>query len=106
MQRFIKLSSSNGFDDGATARADACRGQRIDEENFGLRGIKVPEFAVFPRRRAFKRPERLAFPLFVKSLTEEESAGVSPASIVDDDEKLVERVAFIHRTTRSSTIAG
>jgi len=68
-------------------------------------GIKVPEFAVFPKRRAFKRPEQLAFPLFVKSLTEEGSAGLSSASIVDDDEKLAERVKFIHRTTKSSAIA-
>src|SRR4029079_2311393 len=68
-------------------------------------GIKVPEFAVFPKRRAFKRPEQLAFPLFVKSRTEEGSAGLSSASIVDDDEKLAERVKFIHRTTKSTAMA-
>ena len=32
----------------------------------------------------------------MKSVTEEASLGISQASIVDDDEKLRERVAFIH----------
>src|SRR6185295_3095707 len=68
-------------------------------------GLKVPEFAIFAKRRATKRPEGLAFPLFVKSLTEEGSAGISGASIVHDDDKLKERVEFIHRTTQSTALA-
>ena len=47
----------------------------------------------------------MAFPLFVKSLTEEGSAGISGASIVNDVAKLKERVAFIHRTTKSTALA-
>ena len=47
----------------------------------------------------------MASRLFVKSLTEEGSAGISSASVVNDDEKLAERVAFIHRTTKSTAIA-
>jgi D-alanine-D-alanine ligase len=66
---------------------------------------KVPEFAIFRRRRATRRPESLSFPLFVKSLTEEGSAGISGASIVHDDDKLKERVEFIHRTTDSNAMA-
>ena len=41
----------------------------------------------------------------MKSLTEEGSAGISSASIVHDDEKLRERVEFIHRTTKSTALA-
>ena len=67
-------------------------------------GLKVPEFAIYPRARKVRRPEALAFPLFVKSLTEEGSAGISQASLVNDDEKLTERVEFIHRTTKSTAI--
>jgi D-alanine-D-alanine ligase len=81
------------------------RDKALTKKILAYEGIKVPEFAVFPKRRAFKRPEWLAFPLFVKSLTEEGSAGLSSASIVNDDEKLAERVEFIHRTTKSSAIA-
>lgn len=61
--------------------------------------IPVPEFAVFPVTRKMRRPARLEFPLFVKSLVEEGSVGISQASIVHDDKKLLERVAFIHRQT-------
>lgn len=67
-------------------------------------GLSVPGFAIFPARRKARRPERLAFPLFVKSLTEEGSVGISGASIVHDDEKLMERIEFIHRTTDSTAI--
>ena len=68
-------------------------------------GLKVPEFATFPKGRTVKRPDKLEFPLFVKSLTEEGSAGISTASIVHDDAKLKERVAYIHRTTNSTALA-
>jgi D-alanine-D-alanine ligase len=60
--------------------------------------IPVPEFAVFPVGRAVRRPKRLNFPLIVKSLTLEGSAGISQASVVDDDAKLQERVRFVHET--------
>jgi len=67
--------------------------------------IPVPNFAVFPVNRKVRRPHRLEFPLFVKSLIEEGSVGISQASIVHDDEKLAERVAFIHRQTSLPAIA-
>lgn len=67
--------------------------------------IAVPGFAVFPLNRKVRRPSRLPFPLLVKSLTDEGSVGISQASIVNDDEKLVERVGFIHRQSGSPAIA-
>jgi len=60
--------------------------------------IPVAEFAVFQIGRAVRRPKRLHFPLIVKSLTKEASAGISQASVVDDDERLAERVRFVHET--------
>jgi D-alanine-D-alanine ligase len=81
------------------------RDKALTKKILAYEGIKVPEFAVFPQRRAFKRPAQLAFPLFVKSLTEEGSAGLSSASLVDDEAKLAERIKFIHRTTKSTAIA-
>jgi D-alanine-D-alanine ligase len=66
--------------------------------------IPVPRFAVVPpRRKGFASP-RLKFPLFVKSLTEEGSEGISQASLVRDPEKLAERIAFIHEKTQSAAL--
>lgn len=67
--------------------------------------IPVPGFCVFPRANRVVRPSRLKFPLLVKSVVEEGSVGISQASVVHDDEKLAERVEFIHRTTESNAIA-
>ena len=58
--------------------------------------IAVPDFAVFPRRKVVRRPKRLQFPLLVKSATEDASLGISQASIVSNDEKLNDRIAFVH----------
>jgi D-alanine-D-alanine ligase len=69
------------------------------------RRIAVPAFAVFPMRRKVKRPKRLALPLIVKSQNEDGSVGISQASIVDTDEKLAERVAFIHERVGTAAIA-
>jgi D-alanine-D-alanine ligase len=46
----------------------------------------------------------LQFPLIVKSLTQESSIGISQASVVDSDEKLRERVAFIHDSIGTTAI--
>jgi len=67
--------------------------------------IPVPGFAVFPRGQKIVRPKRLGFPLFVKSVTEEGSTGISQAIRGYDDEKLKERVEFIHTKTNSHAIA-
>jgi D-alanine-D-alanine ligase len=67
--------------------------------------IAVPGFAVFPVGQKVVRPQRLKFPLFVKSVVEEGSVGISQASVVNDDAKLAERVEFIHRQTNNHAIA-
>ncbi|HEY0873047.1 MAG TPA: hypothetical protein VGD94_06205 [Vicinamibacterales bacterium] len=66
--------------------------------------IPVPDFVVVHVGRKPRRPKRLAFPLIVKSLTEEASIGISQASVVHDDEKLRERVAFIHSSVGTDAI--
>jgi len=52
-----------------------------------------------------RRPARLALPLIVKSLNEDGSYGISQASVVDSDEKLAERVNFIHERVGTPAIA-
>ena len=66
--------------------------------------VGVAAFEVFPRRRRVRRPRRLAFPLIVKSLTLDASIGISQASVVEDDEKLVERVRFIHESLETDAL--
>jgi D-alanine-D-alanine ligase len=67
--------------------------------------IRVPAFHVFPAGRKVKRPKQLGFPLFVKSLTDHASLGISQASLVRDDNELADRVAFVHRRLGSDAIA-
>jgi D-alanine-D-alanine ligase len=66
--------------------------------------IRVPQFAVIPLGRKFRRAKRLPFPLIVKSLVEESSMGISQASVVQSDEKLEERVRFIHEKVGTDVI--
>ena len=72
------------------------RGKDLSKKLLTYHRIPLPAFAVFPMRRKIRRPARLPLPLIVKSLSEDASYGISQASLVDTDEKLAERVAFIH----------
>lgn len=67
--------------------------------------ISVPDFHVFPMGRKVRRPAKLAFPLLVKSLTEEGSIGIAEASVVHSDEQLTERVDYVHRKVNTDAIA-
>ena len=67
--------------------------------------IHAPAFAVFPRDRRMVRPRKLPFPLLVKSVNVEASIGIARASIVHDDEKLAERVKYIHEALGTYAIA-
>jgi D-alanine-D-alanine ligase len=68
--------------------------------------IRVPQFAAFSRGTSkIVRPTRLKFPLLVKSLTEEGSVGIAQSSVVWDDDKLRERVQFIHEHVQTDAMA-
>ena len=81
------------------------RGKDLSKTLAHHRRIAVPAFAVFPMRRKVKRPSRLALPLIVKSLSEDGSYGISQASIVDTEEELAARVAFVHDQLGTAAIA-
>ena len=66
--------------------------------------IPVPDYLVVRMGRKVRRPRKLEFPLIVKSLTQESSIGISRASVVNDDEKLQERVRFIHESIGTDAI--
>jgi len=66
--------------------------------------IPTPQFAVFRRGERFHLPRRLRLPLFVKSATEDASLGIAQASVVDDAQKLRERVQFMHEQIKSDAL--
>lgn len=81
------------------------RDKSLSKKLLSYHRIPVPDFEVFRIGRPVRRPRRLAFPLIVKSLTQEASIGISQASVVESDEKLRERVAFIHESIGTAAIA-
>ena len=80
------------------------RDKSLSKKLLAYHRIPVPEFEVFRIGRPIRRAKRLTFPLIVKSLTQEASIGISQASVVDSDEKLKERVAFIHESIGTAAI--
>ena len=80
------------------------RDKAITKKLLTYHRIPVTDFAVFPKGKPVKRPKRLGFPLIVKSLTLDASIGISQASVVESEEKLVERVHFIHESTGTDAL--
>ncbi len=81
------------------------RGKALSKKLLAYHRIRVPAFAVFPHGRKVRRPAKLTFPLIVKSLDEHSSVGIARASVVDTDERLAERVHFIHERIGTDAIA-
>lgn len=66
--------------------------------------IPVPAFTVYMKGRKIRAPRKLKFPVFVKSRVEHGSLGISQASVVRDEQALIERVEFIHRSVKSHAL--
>ena len=81
------------------------RDKAITKKILTYHRIQVPGFAVYPRGRKFRRVPRLKYPLIVKSLAQDASAGISQASIVQNEEQLRKRVAFVHKQIGDDAIA-
>jgi len=89
-----------------SARARARARQGFIEEASHLSPHPIAGICRVPAAaKKIRRPPRLTFPLIVKSLNEDASWGISQASVVDSDEKLAERVAFIHESIGTAAIA-
>jgi D-alanine-D-alanine ligase len=80
------------------------RDKALSKQILAYHRIPTARFALLPRKRRYRVPPRLKFPLFVKSATEDASLGISQASIVHDATKLRERVEFIHEQTHSDAL--
>ncbi len=81
------------------------RDKALSKKLLAYHRIRVPDFQVFRYGRRARRRKRLQFPLFVKSVVEDASLGISQASLVKDDDALRERVAFVHEHTGADAIA-
>jgi D-alanine-D-alanine ligase len=66
--------------------------------------IRTPRFVVSRKGRSLRRPRGVGFPLIVKSLWEDASLGIARASVVTSEEKLQERVNWIHERLGTDAI--
>jgi D-alanine-D-alanine ligase len=80
------------------------RDKALSKKLLAYHRIRVPEFTVVRPRRRVVLPKRLGFPLIVKSLFFEASAGISQASVVENEEQLERRAAFIHEKLGTAAI--
>ncbi len=80
------------------------RDKALTKKLLSFHRIRVPEFAIVARGRRFRRPKRLEFPLIVKPLPLDASIGISQASVVESEEKLGERIRFVHESVGTDAL--
>ena len=81
------------------------RSKSLSKKLLAYHRIPIPDFLVILKGHRTRRPKKLEFPLIVKSLMEHSSYGISQASKVEDDERLAERVTFVHESIGTDAIA-
>ena len=80
------------------------RDKALSKKLLAYHRIPVPDFSVVRYGRKAALPKKMHFPLIVKSLFFEASAGISQASVVEDEEQLARRVQFIHESLGTAAI--
>jgi D-alanine-D-alanine ligase len=80
------------------------RDKALSKKLLAYHRIPVPGFTVIRPGRKSIIPGRLRFPLIVKSLFFEASAGISQASVVENGDQLARRVSFIHEKLGTAAI--
>ena len=80
------------------------RDKALSKQILSYHRIPTPRFAVLRRGQRYRVPAKLKFPLFVKSVSEDASLGISQASVVHDVDHLKDRIQFIHDQTRSDAL--
>jgi D-alanine-D-alanine ligase len=66
--------------------------------------IPTPKFAVYPRGRPVRLAKRMAYPMFVKSTIEDASFGLSKASLVRNEDELVDRIRHFHQEIQTDAL--
>jgi D-alanine-D-alanine ligase len=80
------------------------RDKALSKKLLAYHRIPVPDFCVMRYGRKPVLPKKMGYPLIVKSLFFEASAGISQASVVEDEEQLTRRVQFIHDSLGTAAI--
>lgn len=80
------------------------RDKVLSKQIFAWHGIPTPRFHVCPLGQPCRIPQRLRFPLFVKSAIEDASLGIAQASIVDNERQLQRRIDFIHESVGTDAL--
>ena len=81
------------------------RNKAISKKVLAYFGIQVPGFVSYRLREPVEQTPPLSFPLIVKPLQADASAGIAQASVVQDVGALAERVSFIHERFGQGAIA-
>ena len=81
------------------------RNKAMSKKILSYNGVKVPEFVYYRRTEQVNETPNLSFPLIVKPIGTDASAGIAQASVVYDREALTERVQFIHEKFEQAAIA-
>jgi D-alanine-D-alanine ligase len=81
------------------------RNKAMSKKVLAYHGIRVPGFVTFRPGETRAVPETLRFPLIVKPMMSDASAGIAQASVVQDEAALTERVAMIHQRFDQPAIA-
>jgi D-alanine-D-alanine ligase len=81
------------------------RNKAISKKVLAYLGIQVPGFVTYRLHEKVEAAPELTFPLFVKPLQADGSAGIAQASVVQDVASLADRVAFIQDRFGQGAIA-
>lgn len=96
----LKVSYTGSNPKGLLLARDKSLSKKILEYH----NIPTPKHFVVPSGKKPPKNTSLRYPLFVKSLNEEASLGISQASFVTNYEKLCDRVSFIHESIQTDAI--
>ena len=81
------------------------RDKAMSKKILAYHGIQVPGFRTWRVEEAVEQDPELRYPLIVKPLASDASAGIAQASVVEDLDALRERVAFVHQRFEQPAIA-
>ncbi len=81
------------------------RNKALSKKVLAFHGIPVPGFITYRTHEQVREAPELRFPLIVKPLQSDASAGIAQASVVWDRSALADRVDFIHERFQMPAIA-
>jgi len=80
------------------------RNKSMSKRILAHHGVRVPKFVVFRLDEKVVLADDCEFPVIVKPLRRDASVGIAKASVVRDEEALVDRVKFVHERLNDAAI--